>query len=148
MVFKRPTLLTVHWVQTFNSCTSRPEICQCLVVHPCAIREKTKPSTSITHVACESKLHSGVTAGAWSRIHNLGYFEPNWACSCISCLIFLGIQHRNSESTMYCTHLQHHVAFSDLPKTGGNLAPPDHPAPSVCSSSPDAWVSLARVSWD
>ena len=42
-------------VQTFNSCTSRPDICQCLVVQTSMDNmSKNKPSTSTTHV--ESKL--------------------------------------------------------------------------------------------
>ena len=44
---------------TSISCTSRPDVCQCLVVQiPINIMSKNKPSTSMTHVACESKLRS------------------------------------------------------------------------------------------
>ena len=41
-------------VQTSNSCTSRPDVDQCLVAQtPMYNMSKNKPSTSITHVACE-----------------------------------------------------------------------------------------------
>ena len=39
---------------TFNSCTSRPDICQCLVV------QIKKPSTLMTRVSCKSKICSVV----------------------------------------------------------------------------------------
>ena len=52
---------TCHTVQTFNSCASRPDVCQCLVVQiPIDNMSENKPSTSMTHVACESKLRSVV----------------------------------------------------------------------------------------
>ena len=48
-------------VYTFNSCTRRPDFCQCLVFQgPIYNMSKNSPSTSKTHVACESKLHSFV----------------------------------------------------------------------------------------
>ena len=41
--------------RTFNSCTSQPDVCQCLVVQtPMDITLENKPSTSTTHVACQS----------------------------------------------------------------------------------------------
>ena len=41
-------------VQTFSSCTSRTDVCQCLVVQTLVNNmPKSKPSTSMTHVACE-----------------------------------------------------------------------------------------------
>ena len=50
-----------HTVQTFNSCTSRPDVCQCLVVQrPIDNMSNNRPSTSMTHVACETKLRSFV----------------------------------------------------------------------------------------
>ena len=45
-------------VQTVNSCTSRPDVLQCLVVK--IICQKRKPSTPMTHVTCEPKLHSAL----------------------------------------------------------------------------------------
>ena len=51
-------------VQTFNSGTSRPDVCQCLVVQIPMDNMSKKTSTSITHVACESKLRSVVL---WSQ---------------------------------------------------------------------------------
>ena len=51
-------------VQTFNSCTSQPDVCQYLVVQsPMDNMSKNKPSTSMTHVACKSKLRSVVRSG-------------------------------------------------------------------------------------
>ena len=48
-------------VQTFNSCTSWPVVCQCQIVQiPMNNMSKNKPSTPMTHVACESKLVSFV----------------------------------------------------------------------------------------
>ena len=47
--------------QTFNSCTSRPDICQCLVVQtPMDNMSKYKPSIPMTHIACKAKLLSVV----------------------------------------------------------------------------------------
>ena len=44
-------------VQTYTSCTSRPDVCQCLVVQtPMHNMSRNIPTTSMTHVACESKL--------------------------------------------------------------------------------------------
>ena len=44
-------------VQICNSCTSRPDVCQCLVVQkPMDNMSKHKPNISMTDVACESKL--------------------------------------------------------------------------------------------
>ena len=46
-------------VQAFNSCTSRPDVSQCVVIHiPVDNMSKNKPSTSMTQVACESNLRS------------------------------------------------------------------------------------------
>ena len=45
-----------YTVLTFNSCTSRPDACQCLVVQ--RSMSNIKPSTSMTHIACESRLRS------------------------------------------------------------------------------------------
>ena len=43
-------------LQTFNSCTSRPAVLQCLVGQtPIDNISKDKPNTSVTHVAGESK---------------------------------------------------------------------------------------------
>ena len=46
-------------IQTFNSCTSGPDVCQCMVVQiPMHNMSENRPSTSMTHVACELKLRS------------------------------------------------------------------------------------------
>ena len=46
-------------VQMFNSCNGRLDVCQCLVVQTYMdSMAQNKPSTSMTQVACESKLHS------------------------------------------------------------------------------------------
>ena len=52
-------------VQTFNSCTSRPDVYQCLIVQKPAGNMSTDmsikmPSTAMTQVACESKVCSVV----------------------------------------------------------------------------------------
>ena len=48
-------------VQIFNSCTSQPDVCQCLVVQtPMKNMSRNKPNTSMKHVACELKLGSVV----------------------------------------------------------------------------------------
>ena len=59
---------TVH---TFKSCTSRPNVCQCLVVKtPWITCQNNKPFTSITYVACELKLRLvTVKSGTRGRIH-------------------------------------------------------------------------------
>ena len=51
--------MVLHYtVQTFNSCTSRLDISQCIVVQtPLNNVSKNKPDTSMTHVAYESKVH-------------------------------------------------------------------------------------------
>ena len=54
-------LLEEYWliytVQTFNSCTSQPDVCQCLVEQPPKDNtSKNKPSIWITHIAYISKL--------------------------------------------------------------------------------------------
>ena len=46
--------------EAFNSCSSRSDVCQCLVVKPLDNRSKNKPSISMTHVDSESKLCSVV----------------------------------------------------------------------------------------
>ena len=51
------SLLMLGTVQTFNSCTSRPDVRYYLAVQtPTDKMSKNKPSTSMTHVSCESKL--------------------------------------------------------------------------------------------
>ena len=53
-----------HTVQTFNSCTSRLDVCQCLVAQSFMDNMSwNKSSTSMTHVAGESTLHSVVLWG-------------------------------------------------------------------------------------
>ena len=48
-------------VQTFNSCTSRPDVCQCLVVRtPMYNTSRNTSNTLMKHVACKSKLGSVV----------------------------------------------------------------------------------------
>ena len=56
-------------VRTFNSCTSRPEVCQCLVIQtPMDNMSKNKSSTSQAHVACASKLCSFVRSSMPRRV--------------------------------------------------------------------------------
>ena len=48
-------------VQTFNSCTSRPDVCQCQPVQKTINNmSENKPGTPVTNVAYESKLRSVV----------------------------------------------------------------------------------------
>ena len=47
-------------VQTFNSCTSWPDVYRCMVIQTPMETSKNKPSTSSIHVAFESKLRSMV----------------------------------------------------------------------------------------
>ena len=55
------TTLLLSTVKPFDSCTSRPDVCQCLVVHtPMHNMSNEKPSISMTHVACKSKFSSVV----------------------------------------------------------------------------------------
>ena len=50
-----------HTIKTFGLCTSRPDVCQYLVVHtPGKTCQSNKPNTSLTHIACQSKLYSVV----------------------------------------------------------------------------------------
>ena len=49
----------ISTVQTFNYCTSRPDVCQCLVVKKAMLScQENNRHPSKTHVACESKLRS------------------------------------------------------------------------------------------
>ena len=60
-------------VQTFNSCTRRSDVCQCLVVQTPTdniICQENMPSTSMAHEACESKVCPVVRSGTCSRIHD------------------------------------------------------------------------------
>ena len=73
--FFSPLTSGLRTVQTFNSCTSWPDVCHCLVVQtPKDDMSKNKPSTSMDHLACESKLRSVVRSsmhpcpGIWVEI--------------------------------------------------------------------------------
>ena len=62
-----------YTVQLFNSCTSRLDFCQCLVVQiPMDNMSTNMPSTSMTHVATESKLRSVVCPSMHPCQGNLG----------------------------------------------------------------------------
>ena len=66
-------------VQTFDSCTSRPDACKCPVVKTPMhdMSKKNMPCTSMPHVACKSKLRSVVRSsthrwlGNWVAIERL-----------------------------------------------------------------------------
>ena len=59
---------SIPTVQTFNACTSRPIVSQCLVVQPPMDNlSKGETSTTMTHVACESKLRSVVRSSMHPR---------------------------------------------------------------------------------
>ena len=50
-----------YTVQTFKSCTSRLDVCKCMVAQTSMTNmSKDMPSTLMTHVACKSKLSSVV----------------------------------------------------------------------------------------
>ena len=58
-------------VQTFNSCISRPGVCQCLVVQTFMDNmSKNKPRISMTHIACKSMLLSVVRSSMYLRPGN------------------------------------------------------------------------------
>ena len=47
----------IYTVQTFDSCTSRPDVCRCMVVQTLIeYISRNKPNTSMTSIASESKL--------------------------------------------------------------------------------------------
>ena len=74
---KRPT------VQIFNSCTSRPDVCHCLVVQTSMNNmSRKKPNTSMKHAACEPKLGSVVTSYIRPCQEKLG---GNQACGRVFC---------------------------------------------------------------
>ena len=62
-------------VQTLNCCTSQPDASQCLdlqtLLHGMS---KNKPSTSMTHAACKSKLLSNVRSSIYP-------FPGNWVAT-------------------------------------------------------------------
>ena len=77
-------------VQTFNFCNRLPDVCQCLVVQkPMDNMSKNKPSTSITHVDCELKLHPVVRSsmhpcpGNWVAIRRVVMYNV-WAAQAFS----------------------------------------------------------------
>ena len=68
-------LRRLHTVQAFYSCTSRPDVSQCLLVqHQRITWHWNKPGKSLTQVACESMLRSVVRSciqpclGNWVEI--------------------------------------------------------------------------------
>ena len=71
-------------VQTFNSCTSRLDVCQCPVIHiPMNNMSKKRSSTSKIHVSGESKLRSVVRSVNCDRIHNQATGWQSGVRSCI-----------------------------------------------------------------
>ena len=89
-------------VQTFNSCTSRPCVCQCpAVLTPIENTSIHKANASTTYVACKSKLRSVVRSsmhpclGNWVAIgravvyyaraaHTLQEFNAGTVVECIA----------------------------------------------------------------
>ena len=59
-------------VQTFKSCTSRPDGYKHLRLykHLWITSQKIKPSTSLTHAACETKLRSFVRSSMYQYLGN------------------------------------------------------------------------------
>ena len=98
----------VRTVQTFIFCTSRPDVCQWLVVQiPMNNMSQNKSSTSMTNVFCELNLRSVVRLfkypcpGNWMAIgfavvyndwaaQAFGVGIKCWHCSCaVGCVIWL-----------------------------------------------------------
>ena len=74
-----------YTVQTFNSSTSRPDVCWSLVVQtPMDNMSVNKPNTLMTHKACESKLRSVVR----SFMHP---YSGNWVQSGVRSCIMPGL---------------------------------------------------------
>ena len=84
-------------IQVFNSCTSQPDVCQCPVVQThMENKSKNKPSISMTHVACESKLCSVVR----SSLHPCA---ENWVA--IGCAVVYNDRAAQAISTgIKCRH--------------------------------------------
>ena len=71
LCLKYDRVIIMCTVQTSNCCTSRPAVCQCVVVQTTMDNmSKNKPSTSMTHVAFESKLRSVVRSSIHPCIRN------------------------------------------------------------------------------
>ena len=68
---KSPSITTKKAaVETINSCTSRPDVCQCLVAQtPVDKMSKNKPSSSMTHVSDETMLSLDGRSGTCVSIH-------------------------------------------------------------------------------
>ena len=81
--------------QTFNSCTSRPDVCQC----PVGKMSKNKLGSQMTHVACKSKPCSVMKSsmhpcpGNWAAIrHAVVYYAKaahafSAAIKCRHCML-------------------------------------------------------------
>ena len=69
---------------TFNSCISRPDVCQCLVLqHPWKICQRNMPCTSMINAAGQPKLHLGVRIGTCGPIHA----QDGWRSGVRSCIM-------------------------------------------------------------
>ena len=82
-LFKRAVQAQVRYLLNysteFHSCTSRPDVCQFLVVQTTMDKmSKNKSSTSLTHVACESMLRSVVRSSIHPCLRN---------CAAIRCAV-------------------------------------------------------------
>ena len=95
-------------VQTVNSCTSRPDVCQCLAIQTSMDNmSKNKPDTSMSQVSSESKLRSVVSSsmhpcpGNWVAIGSAVVYYPRAAQAFDS-----GIRYRHCRNTcLSCLHL-------------------------------------------
>ena len=97
--------IRVNTVHTFNTCTSRPDMCQCLVVRtPMDIMSKNKPSTLMAHVPCESKLRSV----ARSSMHPS---PGNWAAIVCAVVYYARPAHAFSAGIKcrHCMGLDYHI---------------------------------------
>ena len=71
-------------VQTFNSCTSQPDVFHCLVVKTQHVK-KYKPCTSMTHVANEPKLRSIVRSSMHPCQEKIGGNRVSGRVLCPDC---------------------------------------------------------------
>ena len=86
--------IDIPTVETFIPCTSRSDVCQCQVVQtPLDNMSKDKPSTSMTHVSCESKLRSFMTAIGRAVVYHAQAFSAGITyrhCTCMNSTVETG----------------------------------------------------------
>ena len=78
-LLRQVNLMLYNAVRTCNSCTSRPDVCQCLVVQTSIDKMSNKPNTFLTNVADESKLRSVNVRDLWSDSSPVNWVPMNYA---------------------------------------------------------------------